>query len=277
MLYLHFLFYISATLFANLTSKENEFISKHFYDLLLRLKLETIMQKLNPHKVVLITGANKGIGYEISFQLGKKGLQVVLTGRDEGKGNTALASLSKLGIKATFIKMDIYNPQSIKEASQEFGKKFDVLDILINNAAVLLDTSKDILELEYEVINQSLKNNTIGSILVTQTFLKFMPNDSRIINISSEAGSLQSMGTYAPAYSISKTALNAATKQFAAALHHRNISVNSVCPGWVRTDMGGHTATRSVQKGAETAVWLATEAPQSLTGKFLRDKKEIDW
>jgi NAD(P)-dependent dehydrogenase (short-subunit alcohol dehydrogenase family) len=104
-----------------------------------------------------------------------------------------------------------------------------------------------------------------------------MKSGSRIINVSSGAGSLESMSTYAPAYSISKVALNAITKQFAAALKQKNISVNSVCPGWVKTDMGGMGATRSVKKGAETIVWLANEAPINKTGLFWRDKKVIDW
>jgi len=107
--------------------------------------------------------------------------------------------------------------------------------------------------------------------------LKYLNNGGRIINVSSGLGSLSDMGDYSPAYSISKAALNAVTRQFSALLRSKNISVNSVCPGWVRTDMGGMNASRSVEKGAETIVWLADKAPQKLTGSFFRDKKEIDW
>jgi NAD(P)-dependent dehydrogenase (short-subunit alcohol dehydrogenase family) len=124
-----------------------------------------------------------------------------------------------------------------------------------------------------------LETNTIGPLLVTQTFLPLVrkSQSGRIINVSSESGQLSEMGTWAPAYSISKTALNGVTGQFAAALAESNIAVNSVCPGWVKTDMGGRDAPRSVEQGADTIVWLATEAPQTLTGRFIRDRKAIPW
>jgi NAD(P)-dependent dehydrogenase (short-subunit alcohol dehydrogenase family) len=115
--------------------------------------------------------------------------------------------------------------------------------------------------------------------VVTQTFLPLLrkSESGRIINVSSGAGQLSDMGTWAPAYSISKTALNGVTGQFAAALRDSNIAVNSVCPGWVKTDMGGDEAPLSVEQGADTIVWLATEAPQSMTGLFVRDRKPIPW
>ncbi|MDP9291401.1 MAG: SDR family NAD(P)-dependent oxidoreductase, partial [Verrucomicrobiota bacterium] len=121
--------------------------------------------------------------------------------------------------------------------------------------------------------------NTVGPLLVTQAFLPLLKKSksSRVINVSSGAGQLNDMEAWAPAYSISKTALNAVTRQFAWLWKDDGIAVNCICPGWVRTDMGGSDATRSVEQGADTVTWLATDAPQKLTGRFLRDRKEIDW
>jgi NAD(P)-dependent dehydrogenase (short-subunit alcohol dehydrogenase family) len=172
--------------------------------------------------------------------------------------------------------MDVANETSIKNASVEFGKYELKLDVLINNAAILED-SGGITKMPTEEIWNALNANSIGAFIVIREFLPFMNKGGRIINVSSGAGALWDMSTYAPAYSISKTTLNAITKQFAAALMDEKIAVNSVCPGWVRTDMGGMGATRSVKKGAESIVWLATDAPQSKTGLFWRDKKVIDW
>lgn len=231
----------------------------------------------NSLKTILITGANKGIGYEISRQLAELGCNIILTARDEKRGSEAADSLIQQGYNVNFILMDVSDQKSIHNAANEFEKNNNVLDVLINNAAILLDRSSDITKMDFDTINETLRNNTIGTILVTQAFLQFIPEFGRIINISSEAGSLNKMNSYSPAYSISKAALNAVTKQFASILSYKHIAVNSLCPGWVRSDMGGKAASRSVQKGAETAVWLATEAPQNLSGKFFKDKKEIPW
>jgi NAD(P)-dependent dehydrogenase (short-subunit alcohol dehydrogenase family) len=153
------------------------------------------------------------------------------------------------------------------------------LDVLINNAGILDHNERSIFDLTADRLRRMLETNTIGALLVTQAFLPLLrkSESGRIINVSSGAGQLSDMGTWAPAYSISKTALNGVTGQFAAALARSNIAVNSVCPGWVKTDMGGHEATRSVEEGADTIVWLATEAPQSMTGSFVHDRKPIPW
>jgi NAD(P)-dependent dehydrogenase (short-subunit alcohol dehydrogenase family) len=148
--------------------------------------------------------------------------------------------------------------------------------VLINNAGILED-SNDITKMPTKELQETLNTNSVGAFTVIREFLPFMKSGSRIINVSSGAGSLTDMSTYAPAYSISKAAMNAITKQFAAALEHKNIAVNSMSPGWVRTDMGGMNANRSLKKGAETIIWLATESPINKTGLFWRDKKVIDW
>jgi NAD(P)-dependent dehydrogenase (short-subunit alcohol dehydrogenase family) len=188
----------------------------------------------------------------------------------------AVTKLRDANVKADFVQMDVVDEESIKNASVEL-RKFELkLDVLINNAAMLED-SGDITKMPTEELQNALNANSVSAFIVTREFLPFMNKGGRIVNVSSSAGALSDMSTYAPAYSISKTTLNAITKQFAAALKREKIAVNSVCPGWVRTDMGGMGATRSVKKGAETIVWLATDAPQSKTGLFWRDKKVIDW
>lgn len=232
------------------------------------------------NKTALVTGANRGIGNEVARQLCQRGFAVFIGSRDMAAGRKAAEALCAEGYEAIFLHIDVNDPISIRQAGGTFSQKADHLDVLINNAAILEDHGEDIVHLNTEMLERAIKTNAIAPILVTQDFLCYLQKSTigaRIINVSSDAGSLHTMHTYAPAYSISKTALNAVTRQFAGALEGQNIAVNAVCPGWVRTDMGGHQASRPVGKGAETIVWLATEAPQSETGKFWRDKKEIDW
>ena len=227
-------------------------------------------------KTALITGANRGIGFEISKQLAEKEFMVFLSARNNEKGNKAAEELKKKGLNIEFLQMDVNDKESIYNAADKFGTKLQDLDVLINNAAILIDDG-DITQLELETFQQTLITNTIGPYLVIKAFLPFLKKDSRIINISSDSGSLYRMGSKTPAYSISKTALNAITRQFASSLKRRGIAVNSVHPGWVRTDMGGLIAPRSLRKGAETLLWLATESPIELTGRYLYEKKDMEW
>lgn len=150
--------------------------------------------------------------------------------------------------------------------------------MLINNAAILLDRDVPLLELTPELVLDTMRTNTVGPLLVAQKLRPLLARSAapRIINVSSGGGQLsKGMDGWAPAYCISKTALNAVTCQLANALP--KFAVNSVTPGWVRTDMGGAGATRSVEEGAAGIVWLAADAPQELTGKFFRDRKEMPW
>lgn len=236
--------------------------------------------KTEHQRTALITGANKGIGKEIARQLAQHGFAVFIGARDMAKGREAAEELCAAGFEATCIVLDVNDPVSIRTASGTFSQKADHLDVLVNNAGVLEDHGENILDLNVEMLDRTFKANVSGPIQVIQEFLQYLrksPTGGRIINVSSDAGSLTKMSTYAPAYSISKTALNAVTRQFAGALKGDNIAVNCVDPGWVRTDMGGPSASRPVEKGAETIVWLASEAPQSETGKFWHDKQEAEW
>jgi NAD(P)-dependent dehydrogenase (short-subunit alcohol dehydrogenase family) len=229
-------------------------------------------------KTVLITGANKGIGREVAGQLAGKGFHVFVGARNGKSGRKAVDEMAKKGGKATFVEIDVSNSDSVPAAAREFSKVTDHLDVLVNNAGIIVDGDDSILKISDELLRKTLETNTLGALRVTRAFAPFLAKSKapRVINVSSGGGQLSGGADgWAPAYCISKTALNGVTSQLAAALP--KFAVNSVCPGWVRTDMGGENASRSVEEGADTIVWLATSAPQSLTGKFLRDRKEIPW
>jgi NAD(P)-dependent dehydrogenase (short-subunit alcohol dehydrogenase family) len=229
-------------------------------------------------KTALVTGANKGIGLEVARQLGSKGFHVLVGARNLENGRKATEVLRKNGAKATVIPLDVSSSESIGNAVAFVSAAADHLDVLINNAGVILEGDNSITQLDPETAIKTFQTNTLGPLLVTQAFLSLLAKSKspRVINVSSGGGQLaDGMETWAPAYCLSKTALNAVTCLFAAALP--NFSINSVCPGWVRTDMGGANAIRSVEEGADTIVWLATEAPTNLTAKFLRDRKVIAW
>lgn len=229
-------------------------------------------------KTALITGANKGIGFEIARQLGQKGYHVFLSARNRNKGEMATQALLAEGLKVEFIQLDVSNQQSIQQAFELLKPKVDHLDVLINNAGILLDEGRSILTIPSDVIDQTFAINAFGVLYVTRIFVPLLKNGSRVVNVSSGAGEIcGGMGTWAPTYSISKTTENAITMQLAHALNDKGILVNAVCPGWVRTDMGGAGANRSVAKGAETPVWLADDPSITETGKFFRDKKVINW
>jgi NAD(P)-dependent dehydrogenase (short-subunit alcohol dehydrogenase family) len=228
-------------------------------------------------KIALITGANKGIGFEVARELARMGWRVFLGARNEKAGRAAAEKLSGAG-DVIFLQIDVSNDKSIRAAADELARQSNQLDVLINNAGILLDEDKSALTLTPDLFETTMRTNTLGPWLVAQTFTPLLKKgrEPRIVNVSSGGGQLEDGADgWAPAYCVSKTALNGATVQLAAALP--KFAVNSVCPGWVRTDMGGENATRSVAEGAATIVWLATDAPQDLTGKFVKDRKVIPW
>ncbi|MEY2577200.1 MAG: hypothetical protein QOI49_24 [Verrucomicrobiota bacterium] len=228
-------------------------------------------------KTVLVTGANKGIGFEVARQLARQGFRVFLGARNEKAGGAAAEKLREEG-DVIFLKIDISDTNSIRGAAEELSRQSDRLDVLVNNAGILLDEDKSALTLTPEIFETTLRTNTLGPWLVAQAFAALLGKSQapRIVNVSSGGGQLEDGADgWAPVYCVSKTALNGVTVQLAAALP--KCAVNSVCPGWVRTEMGGEGATRSVGEGAATIVWLATEAPHDLTGKFVKDRKVIPW
>jgi NAD(P)-dependent dehydrogenase (short-subunit alcohol dehydrogenase family) len=228
--------------------------------------------------VALVTGANKGLGREIARQIAGRGFHVVLTARDARRGRESTDALAATGAPVSFIVMDVSDRASVLAASNEFAQRFERLDVLVNNAGILDDDGMDVLDVPADVFERTLRTNTIGPLLVAQAFWIFLARAmGRVINVSSGAGALGEMGGGYPAYGPSKSALNAITRKLAVAGRSHEVVVNCMCPGWVRTDMGGPNAGRSVGEGADTAVWLATDAPRSITGKFLRDRREIEW
>ena len=227
---------------------------------------------------MLITGANKGIGHEVARQLAAKGFHVFVGARNATAGRKAAEEIANRGGKATFLEIDVADDDSVTTAAREFSNIEDHLDVLVNNAGIIVDGDSVILEISDDLFRNTLETNTLGALRVTQAFVSLLRKSKapRVINVSSGGGQLTGGADgWAPAYCISKTALNGVTVQLAAALP--KFAVNSVCPGWVRTEMGGENASRSVEEGADTIVWLASDAPQDLTGKFLRDRKEIPW
>lgn len=224
----------------------------------------------------LVTGSNRGIGLELVRQLADLGWRVFLTSRQTDAG---LAAASQLGPQVRFVHLDVTSEDSIRRAYQEVAASTTVLDLLINNAAVLAEEDRSVFDVSPDILQRTFVTNTIGPLLVTRTFLPLLraSKSARVINVSSEAGRLYTMEHRVPAYSISKAALNAVTRQFAAACQADHIAVNAICPGWVQTDMGGSQAPRTVQKGVEGIMWLATEAPADLSGKFLMDRSTLRW
>src|SRR5438477_2004684 len=228
-------------------------------------------------RIALVTGANKGIGFEVVRQLARKGSHVFLGARNAKAGQSAAEKLTTDG-EVTFLEIDVSKSESVRRAAEEFAKHADHLDSLVNNAGILIDDDKDVLTISPEAFETTLRTNTLGPLIVSQAFVPLLKKSAapRIVNVSSGGGQLsEGAEGWAPAYCISKTALNGVTVQLAAALP--KVAVNSVCPGWVRTDMGGSNATRSVAEGAAGIVWLAADAPQKETGKFWRDRKVIPW
>lgn len=223
-------------------------------------------------KRILVTGGNRGIGKEICRQLVGLGHRVILTARSSEKGKQAADEVG-----ADFRVLDISDLKQVKSVSKKFTEEIGELDVLINNAAILIDTGTDVLNIDLEMVKQTMDTNVYGPWQLTQELSPLLKRskDGRIINISSGMGAVSSLIADHPAYRISKTALNALTLMTHAEIGSQ-VKVNAMCPGWVRTDMGGSGASRPVEKGAETAVWLATnhDIPN---GKFLRDKSVIDW
>ena len=230
-------------------------------------------------QVALVTGANRGIGLEVCRQLAAHGLRVILTGRDRPNADAAAAELQRDNLDVGAAELDVASASSIRACQRDVTKRFGGIDVLVNNAAVLVSENADLLRTPIEDFRATFETNLFGVLAVCQAFAPGMITRKygRIVNVSSGAGQLASMTTYAPAYSISKTALNALTVQLAAATKGRGVLVNCADPGWVRTRMGGRSAPRSVEQGADTIVWLATLPANGPTGKFFSDRCEIAW
>ncbi|MBW4570699.1 MAG: SDR family oxidoreductase [Tolypothrix carrinoi HA7290-LM1] len=234
-----------------------------------------------PNKVAVVTGGNRGLGFEASRQLAKLQYQVVLTSRDEAKGKAAAEKLQAENLDVTFHSLDVTSDESSQKLAEFISQQFGKLDVLVNNAGIYIDEvgKNSVLDAKVDTVQQTMETNVYGVLRVSQALIPLMKkqNYGRIVNVSSGMGQLHDMGGGYTGYRLSKAAVNALTRIFASELQGTNILVNSVCPGWVKTDMGGANATRTPEQGVDTIVWLATHADGGATGGFFRDRKPIDW
>jgi len=242
---------------------------------------------MNKKKIALITGANKGIGLETARQLGRD-MTVLLGTRDENKGEAAAKELRQSGIDAHAIELDVTRPESIERAAARVERDFGRLDVLINNAGVMLDEAKKkVSEQSMETWRKTFETNFFGLVATTQTFLPLLRKSEagRIVNLSSILGSIGYHATpgspvyenKVPAYNVSKSAVNAYTVQLAYELKDTKIKVNAAHPGWVKTEMGGEGATMEIPDGAKTSVALATIGADGPNGAFLHLDEPLPW
>ncbi len=237
-------------------------------------------------RIALVTGANRGLGFAICRQLAQRGIAVILASRDSDKGQAACKKLNREGFDVCHtVQLDVNSEDSIQSTIEQLSKSFGRLDILVNNAGIVVDDKATILDMKANVLQTTLKTNFYGPLALCQGCIPIMRarNYGRIVNISSTLGSLTDItdfdslysGSQTPAYRLSKTLLNGITALIAREVKDDNILVNSVCPGWIRTDMGGNQAPLSPEEGADTPVWLATLPDGGPSGGFFRQRERI--
>ncbi|OJH37159.1 SDR family oxidoreductase [Cystobacter ferrugineus] len=257
--------------------------------------------------VALVTGGNRGLGFEVCRQLGQRGLRVLLSARDIAEGARATAALREEGLDVTFEPLDVTSPESIAQLADRLGRQELRLAALVNNAGIALEG------FNADVVERTLAVNFTGALRVTEHLLPLMREHGRIVMVSSgmgvlegltpalrqridpptskdalvawvdefardvRAGQYEQKGWPGSAYRVSKLGLNALTRLLAEELRPRRVLINAVCPGWVRTRMGGPRALRDVEQGADTLVWAALLPPDGPTGGFFRDRQPVAW
>jgi NAD(P)-dependent dehydrogenase (short-subunit alcohol dehydrogenase family) len=233
----------------------------------------------NDGGVALVSGSARGIGRAVAGQLLGSGYDVIVTARDERKAAEAGAELDSNGGHPTPARLDVTDPGSVEELARRIAADPGRLDVLVNNAAVYGDTGATVEDASLDEVHETLETNLFGAWRLTQTMLPLLRagGHGRIVNVSSGAGQLDDMRSGMPSYRVSKVSLNALTRMLANEERGNGILVNSMCPGWVRTDMGGPNAPRSPDEGADTVVWLATLPDDGPTGGFFRDRSPIPW
>lgn len=239
---------------------------------MIRYPGDTYQEKTMATKRALVTGGNRGIGFAIANGLLAKNFEVILTSRSL---DSAKQAAEKLNGSVIPLQLDVSNDDSIQQAVQRLkSQNIHQLDMLINNAGVYPDSNVDILTISRDLLDTAVNINAFGVVKLVQACLPLLEAsaNARIINMSSGMGTLDGLTTTAPSYCLSKLALNGVTIMLAQSLQSKGIVVNAMCPGWVKTDMGGSSAPRSPEEGADTAIWLATEAPETESGQFWRDR-----
>jgi NAD(P)-dependent dehydrogenase (short-subunit alcohol dehydrogenase family) len=225
--------------------------------------------------LALVTGGNRGIGLEVARGLGRDGMHVLLGSRDAARGEAAAAALRGEGLDITPLELDVADPGAATAVGPAIEAAGGRLDVLVNNAGVYPGGRAS--RIDPGVVEETWQANAAGAWRVAVAAIPYMEQGARIVNVSSGAGSLTTMDASMPAYNVSKAALNAITRVLADDLSAAGILVNSVCPGWVRTDMGGAGASRSVEEGAASVLWAARLGPDGPTGGFYRDGQPVPW
>ncbi len=230
-------------------------------------------------RIILITGANRGLGSATGIQLSEQGHHVIFTARNTQKLNTLKKQLSHQNLSVDFIPLDVSDTDSIIEAYHKIASHYSQIDTLINNAGIYTSSTVDITTVNEQTILDAFNTNTLGPLKITQQFLPLIKQSPEgiIVNVSSGMGAIVEMDGGSPAYRISKTALNATTKLLHHELYEQGVKVNAVCPGWVRTDMGGPSATLSIDEGISGVIWAATLKKEGPSGGFFRHGKPLQW
>lgn len=242
---------------------------------------------MSDRRVAVVTGANRGIGLEICRQLAALGdITVVATSRDEAKGRAAVEQLAADGLHAEWHQLDVTDNDSIERCIADIITAHQHIDILINNAGIFPDTQgasasswPSVFDTDLDTMRRGMETNVYGPLRLCQQVVPYMKKNryGRIVNMSSGMGQLTHMNGGCPSYRVSKTSLNALTRILSEELKGTNVLVNCMCPGWVKTDMGGPNATRELPEGADTAVYLATLPDDGPTGGYFRDRKPFEW
>jgi NAD(P)-dependent dehydrogenase (short-subunit alcohol dehydrogenase family) len=238
------------------------------------------MAERDAPRIVLVTGSNRGLGFETARNLARRGHCVIVAARTANKALAAVQALRRESLEAVDAALDVSSDASVDALVARIEREFGRLDVLVNNAGAIFESkgASSTSQVGTEVMAQAFETNTLGAYRLTRRFLPWMNANGygRVVNVSSGMGALSDMGGGFPAYRVSKAALNALTRLFHAEARG-NVKVNSVCPGWVRTDMGGAGASRSVEEGAAGIVWAATLPDNGPSGGFFRDGQPIDF
>lgn len=234
---------------------------------------------MSTERVAVVTGANRGIGFEVCRQLARKGVRVILTARDEAKAREAAGRLRSEGLEVEPRSLDVTSAESVRGFGRALREGPGRADILVNNAGIFIDGATPALQADVDVMRRTLETNVYGPWLLCQQIIPLMLQHGfgRIVNLSSGMGQLSDMNGGYAGYRLSKAGINVMTRALADELKGTNVLINSVCPGWVRTDMGGKEAPRSIEQGADTPVFLATLPDGGPSGGFFRDRKAIPW
>lgn len=230
-------------------------------------------------KIAIVTGANRGIGFETCRQLSELGITTILTSRDVDKGRKAVSVLSSDSREVLFHQLDVADEESILALKKFVFEEFNRCDILVNNAGVFLDRGEKLLNLDEDTLQLTLRINFLGALKMCQEFLPMMQATGygRVVNVSSGMGSISSLSGGSAAYKLSKLMMNGMTRILAAEIGEGDIKINTMAPGWVRTDMGGPNAPRSLAQGADSIVWLATLPESGPSGGFFEDRVPAAW